>query len=66
MANKMNGAVSFLMIFKELYTQAIISQGSGVLGIFLVDDTSTEFEKKTYFNISDVSSDDWNEKNYKY
>ena len=62
----MNGAVSFLMIFKELYTQAIISQGSGVLGIILVDDTNTGFERKTYHNISDVSSDDWNEKNYKY
>lgn len=63
---KMNGAVTFAMIFKELYTQAILSQGSGVLGVFLVDNTKTDFERKTYYNISDVRSEDWNEKNYKY
>ncbi|MGL5901687.1 MAG: phage tail sheath C-terminal domain-containing protein [Cetobacterium sp.] len=66
MAQKLNGAVSFQMIFKELYTQAIISQGNGVLGIFLSDSTKTDFLKKSYVDISQVKAEDWTDKNYKY
>jgi hypothetical protein len=62
----MNGAISFLMVFKEKYTQAILSQGSGVLGIIISDSTKTDFTTKEYRKLTDVSSDDWKAGVYKY
>ncbi len=60
MSQKMNGEVSFLMEFKERYTQAIIGQGGGVVGLILPSNKKTDFIVKNYYNISDVNSEDWN------
>lgn len=66
MSQKLNGVVSFQMIFKERFTQAILSQGNGVLGIILSDSTKTDFIKKIYVDISQVKSEDWTDNNYRY
>jgi hypothetical protein len=62
----MNGAISFLMVFKERYTQAILSQGNGVLGIIISDSTKTDFITKEYRKLTDVSSEDWSAEVYNY
>lgn len=65
MAEKMNGQVSFLMEFKERYTQAIIGQGAGVVGLILPSNTNTSFIMKNYYSLADVKLEDWSPEVYK-
>ncbi|MGB6129620.1 MAG: hypothetical protein WBG30_12775 [Psychrilyobacter sp.] len=65
MAQKMNGQVSFLMEFKERYTQAIIGQGAGVVGLILPSKINTSFTTKKYYTLADVKAADWSPEIYK-
>lgn len=61
----LNGKPTFSLKFIELAAVLLQKSPRGVLGILLFDDTDETFNKKTYYNATEVSENSWTEEHYK-